>query len=113
MNVLQVIIMVSIFIILLVVVFKPVKSAFNLNPLPSCIVSVCVSALCVIGIRHFLGGSIEAVLLPYTAMAIAILAMLFFVFIGRYFRRPKDRLPDYTIHKDEVASADRKQLKRL
>jgi len=49
MNIFEVIAMVSIFIILLVVLFKPIKSAFNLDTFPSCVLSVCVSALCIIG----------------------------------------------------------------
>lgn len=112
MNVFQVIVMVPIFIILLVVVFKPLKSAFNLDTFPSCVLSLCVSALCIIGINHFLKGSIEVILLPYAAMAIAILLILLFSFIGKPFKGTKDRLSDYTVRKDNAAKTDNKGLKR-
>ena len=104
--------MAPIFIILLVVVFKPVKSVFNLETFPSCILSVCISALCVIGIRHSLKGLVEVILLPYAAMAIAILLILLFSFIGLHFKGMKDRLSDYTVRKDDAAKTGNKGLKR-
>ena len=93
-NNVEIIVMVPIFIILLVVVFKPTKTVFNLDTFPSCVLSVCVSALCVIGINHFLKGSIEVILLSYAAMAIAILLILLFSFIGLHFKGAKGRLSD-------------------
>ncbi len=112
MNVFQVIVMVPIFIILLTVVFKPVKSAFNLDTFPSCVLSVCVSALCIIGMSRFLKGSIEAILLPYAALAIAILLISLFLFIVKYFKGTKKRLSYHTACKDEVTQTDNKQLRR-
>ena len=112
MNVFQVIVMVPIFIILLVVVFKPIKTAFNFDTFPSCVLSVCVSALCVIGINHFLKGSIEVILLPYAAMAIAILLILLLSFIGLHFKGAKGHLSDYTVRKDDAAKTGNKGLKR-
>ena len=103
--------MVPIFIILLVVIFKPVKSAFNLDTFPSCVLSLCVSALCIIGMRHFLKGSIEVILLPYAATAIAILLISLFSFIGKHFKGVDGNLSDYTIRKDDVAQTDNKRLK--
>ena len=110
-NNIETIVLASIFLILLMVIFKPVKSAFNLNTFPSCVLSVCVSALCIIGMSRFLKGSIEVILLPYTAMAIAILLISLFSFIGKYFKEMNDRLPDHTIHKDDAAQTDNKRLK--
>ncbi len=112
-NNVEIIVMAPIFIILLVVVFKPIKTVFNLGTFPSCVLSVCVSALCIIGINHFLKGSIEVILLPYAAMAIAILLILLFSFIGLHFKRGKDRLSDYITHKDDAAKTDNKKLRRL
>lgn len=111
-NNVEIIVMAPIFVILLVVIFKPVKSAFNLDTFPSCVLSVCVSALCIIGINHFLKGSIEVILLPYAAMAIAILLISLFSFIGKPFQGTKDRLSDYTVRKDDAAKTDNKGLKR-
>jgi len=104
--------MAPIFMILLVVIFKPVKTAFSLDTFPSCVLSVCVSALCVIGINHLLKGSIEVILLPYAVMAILILTILLLSFIGQHFKGTKDRLSDYTLRKDDAAKTDNKKLRR-
>ncbi len=105
-NNIETIVLVPIFVILLVVVFRPIKSAFNLDTVPSCVLSVCVSALCIIGMSRSLEGSIEVVLLPYAAMAITILLILLFLFIGKHFKGAKDRLSDYAIRKDDAAQAN-------
>lgn len=105
-NNIETIVLAFIFVILLVVVFKPIRSAFNLDTFPSCVLSVCVSALCIIGMSRSLEGSIEVVLLPYVAMGIAILLMLVFLFIGKHFKGAKRRLSDYTIRKDITARAN-------
>jgi hypothetical protein len=105
-NNVETIVLAFIFVILLVVIFKPIKSAFNLDTFPSCVLSVCVSALCIIGMSRSLEGSIEVVLLPYVAMAIAILLISLFLFISKHFKRAKDRLSDYTIHKDDTAQTN-------
>lgn len=112
-NNVEIIVMVPIFIILLVVVFKPIKTAFNLDTFPSCVLSVCVSALCIIGINHFLKGSVEVILLPYAAMAIAILLILLLSFVGQHSKRAKDRLSDRAIRKNDAAQTDNKNLRRL
>jgi len=113
-NNVEIIVMVPIFIILLVVVFKPIKTAFNLDTFPSCVLSVCVSALCIIGMMHFLKGSIEVILLPYAAIAIAILLISLLSFIGQHSKGTKDRLSDYTVRKrkDDAAQTDNKKLRR-
>ena len=113
-NNVEIIVMVPIFIILMVVVFKPIKTAFNLDTFPSCVLSVCVSALCIIGINHFLNGSIEVILLPYAVMAILILLILLLSFIGPHSKGTKDRLSDYTVRKrkDDAAKTGNKGLKR-
>jgi len=111
-NNVEIIAMAPIFIILLIVLFKPVKTAFKLDTFPSCVLSVCVSALCVIGINHFLKGSIEVILLPYAAMAITILMILLLSFIGQHSKGTKDRLSDYTVRKDDAAKTGSKGLKR-
>jgi len=105
-NNIETIVLVPIFVILLVVVFKPIKSAFNLDTFPSCVLSVCVSALCMIGMSRSLKGSSEIILLPYAVMAIAILLILLFLFIGKHFKGAKNRLSDYTIRKDDAAQTD-------
>jgi len=99
----ETIVLAFIFVILLVVVFKPIKFAFNLDTFPSCVLSVCVSALCIIGMSRSLEGSPGIILLPYAALGIVILLILLFLFIGKHFKRAKGRLSDYTIRKDDAA----------
>ncbi|TKJ38321.1 MAG: hypothetical protein CEE38_06070 [Planctomycetes bacterium B3_Pla] len=105
-NNIETIVLVPIFVILLVVIFKPIRSAFNLDMFPSCVLSVCVSALCIIGMSRSLEGSLGIILLPYAALGIAILLILLFSFIGKHFKGAKDRLSDYTIRKDDTAQAN-------
>jgi len=111
-NNIETIVLVSIFVILLVVIFKPIRSAFNLDTFPSCVLSVCVSALCIIGMSRSLKGSLGIILLPYAALAIAILLISLFSFIGKHFKGAKDCLSDYTIHKNDAAQTNNKRLKR-
>ena len=111
-NSIETIVLVSIFVILLVVIFKPIRSAFNLDTFPSCVLSVCVSALCIIGMDRSLKGSLGIILLPYAALGIAILLILLFLFIGKHLKGAKDRLSDYTIRKDDTAQTNNKRLKR-
>ncbi len=105
-NNIETIVLVPIFVILLVVVFKPIKSAFSLDTFPSCVLSVCVSALCIIGMSRSLEGSSEIILLLYAALGIAILLISLFLFIGKHSKRAKDRLSDYTIRKDDDAQTN-------
>ncbi len=111
-NNIETIVLVFIFVILLVVIFKPIKSAFNLDTFPSCVLSVCVSVLCIIGMSRSLKGSLGIILLPYAALGITILLILLFLFIGKHFKGTKGRLSDYTIRKDDDAQTNNKRLKR-
>ena len=110
MNIFKVIMMAPIFIILLVVIFRTVSSAFDLGKIGSFFVSVCVSILAVIGMLHFLKGSIEVILLPYAVMAIAIFLISLFTFIGKHSKKTKERpAKDVTKYLSET---DKSQLKR-
>ena len=95
-NNIEIIVLLSIFVMLLLVIFKPIKSAFNLNTFPSCILSVCVSLLSVMGMFHFLGAgfgpnsvsekaggegtNLDFILLPYAALGITIVLLALYLF---------------------------------
>ncbi len=111
-NNIETIVLAFIFVMLLVVVFKPIRSAFSLDTFPSCVLSVCVSALCIIGMTRSLKGSFGIILLPYAALGITILLILLFLFIAKHFKGTKGRLSDYTIRKDDDAQTNNKRLKR-
>ena len=90
MNPAETIILAPIFIILLLVTYKAVGSAFSFGPAGTFTMSICVSLLSVIGISHCLKGSLEVILLPYTALAVAILLLLLLSFIGRHLAGAKE-----------------------
>lgn len=91
MNIFKVIMMAPIFVILLVVIFHTVSSAFGLGKIGSFFVSLCVSILAVIGMLHFLKGSIGVILLPYAALGIAIVLITLVSFFCRYLNKGKER----------------------
>jgi len=90
----ELIILTPIFIILVVVAFKSIRSALDYGNACSFVLAVCVSVLSVIGMRRCLAGAIEVVLLPYATLAIAILLMLFLLCIGMYVKGQRGRLSD-------------------
>lgn len=91
MNTVEIIIMTPIFIIILLVTYQAVKSAFNFGTAGTFTMSVCVSLLSVIGMGRFLKGSMDVILLPYAALGISILVLLvMFYFLG-YLKRLKER----------------------
>ena len=89
MNTVEIIILAPIFIIILLVTYKAVKSAFHFGTAGTFVMSVCVSALAVIGMSRF-KGSLEVILLPYAALAVAILVLLLLSFISRYLAGTKE-----------------------
>ena len=95
------------FVILFMAIIKPVQSAFKLGEFASYVLAASVSALGIIGIKQFLGGSIKVILLPYAAMAISILLALLVLFIGKHFKRTKKQWPNYNMGKDNCPKKKR------
>ena len=91
---LEILIAAPVFIILLITILQPIKQALHFSTTKSAILSVCVSALAIIGLNSHLRGSAEAILLPYTALAICILLILFLSFSGIISNRAKGQLFD-------------------
>jgi TRAP-type C4-dicarboxylate transport system permease small subunit len=89
-----------IFIILLVIIYQTVKQSQIFGTKKSAILSICVSTLATIGLNGHFKDSIEVLLLPYAAMAIAILSVLLFAFLYNLFKGAKTRLSDNNICKD-------------
>ncbi len=52
--------------------------------------STCASLLSIIGISHCLKGSLDVILLPYTALAVAILLLLLLSFIAKHLAGAKE-----------------------
>ncbi len=90
----ELIILTPIFIMLVVVAFNSIRSALNYGNAGSFVLAVCVSLLSVIGMHRCLVGVMEVVLLPYAALAIAIILMPLLLCIGRYVKSQRDRVSD-------------------
>jgi len=110
-NTFNILILAPIFIVVLVVAFKALQPALGFGRMHSFILAVCVSMLAVIGIVRYLGNSVEMLLLPYATLAIAILLLLLFSFISRFFRTSRDRSSRRTGGKN-IAKMNNKRLRR-
>lgn len=102
----EIIIMALIFVIILLVTYKAVKSAFNFATAGTFTMSVCVSLLSAIGVARYLKSSLNVILLPYAAMEVVILVLLLLSFIRRYpagakglFRHRSDKRKSLKGHK--------------
>ena len=91
-NYIETIVLISIFVVLLVVIFKAIESALGLGIVISCVLSVCVSTLCVIGMRGSFEDYHRAILLPYAALGISIILLMITFTVLKYFIRKKERL---------------------
>jgi len=100
------------FIILLVIIYQTVKQSDIFDTIKSAILSICVSVLATIGLNSHFKDSIRVLLIPYAAVAIAILAVLLFAFISKYFQRAKNLLSDYIMLKGDIAQIHNSRLKR-
>ena len=87
----ELIIMAPLFVILMMAIHKPAKATLNCGGMGSWLFSACISALAMIGINHFFKASLETILLPYAAMAIAIFAVLLFAFTDKQHKKTKER----------------------
>lgn len=94
MNVFKVITMVPIVIILLVVIFHTVWSVFDLDTFPSYVLSVCVSALCIIGMSRSMRGSLGIIMMSYTALGITMILMVLVSFFYRCLNKRREQSCD-------------------
>jgi len=105
----------AIFVVLFATILRALKEMSLFTPGTTVVVALCVSLLCLIGLHHFLVSGqdshavsgrasevtrqpgIEVILLPYAAMAIAILLCLLLLGISRIF--PVARQDEYPARK--------------
>jgi predicted permease len=106
-----IIIMTPIFIILFVVILQAIKSMLDLNETSSFVLAACVSMLSIMGIVRYLNDSLEVILLPYAAMAIAIILVLLISVIAKYFKDAKDHFSNRT-RKNTLSKYDDEKRKR-
>ena len=92
---------------------EPGKSAFNPGTFLSCVLSVCVSALCVIGMNHSLKGLPGTVLLPYAVLGIAILSVVLVSFFYRCLVKRRERSRSQMDKKERIKVDNRNIRKPL
>jgi len=91
------IVLVPVFVIVLIVSFQAISTGLRFDAVNSCIVSVCVAGLSVIGLIHYLGDSMNAILLPYAALAISVVIVLVLSFVCK----STNHLREYSRRSDE------------
>jgi energy-coupling factor transporter transmembrane protein EcfT len=85
------IILLPIFIILLVVIFRTIKDSLKFDAVGSLILSICVSVLATIGLNSSVKGTVGVVLIPYAALAICIFLAFLIAFLFKTHKKAKDR----------------------
>ena len=92
--------LVAIGVLLFVTILKVLREFSFFAGSTSVIASVCVTALCILGMREFLiGPGVRVILIPYTALALAILLLLFFRWGGQFIRYGRRESLNKTIKK--------------
>jgi len=97
-----------IFVILLVVIYRTIKGSLNYDAKWSLVLSICVSILATLGMNSvLLGKAAHPIQIPYAALGIFILCLLFIRLIG------SEKLDDWfwTIFKKDPPSAIDKKRK--
>ena len=87
-------VLLPIFIILLVVIFRTIKDSFKFDAAGSLILSICVSILATIGLNSNIKGTVGVILIPYATLAICILLAALIAFLFKTHKKAKDRFPD-------------------
>jgi len=101
-------ILLPIFIILLVIIFRTIKDSLKLDAAGSLILSICVSVLATIGLNSNIRGTIGVVLIPYATLAICILLAALIAFLFKTHKKAKDRFPT-TLKKNSQSDIDEKR----
>jgi hypothetical protein len=88
------IILLPIFIILLMIVFRTIKDSLKFDAVGSLILSICVSVLATIGLNNNLKGTVGVILVSYAALAICVILAVLGVFLLKSHKKAKNRLSD-------------------
>ena len=112
MDYLNVMILVPVFLILLVVIYHAIASMFD--TLGSCVLSVCVTLLCIIGMVSFWRdssstvGSFKTIVLPYAALAFTVLSVWILMLITKCYTAVRMRLVSRSLRKQTCEGRDRR-----
>ena len=75
------VVLASVFVVVLIVSFRAISTGLGFDTASSSILSICVSLLSIVGLVHYLGDSMDAILLPYAALAISVAFVLILSFV--------------------------------
>ena len=117
-NKINSLILLPIFIILLVVIFRTIKDSLKFDGSASIVFSICVSILATLALNSNLSGTTGTILIPYKALGICILVIVFLAFLFKGQKKgkdrqakPKDRLR-YNVDKPQINESDNDRMKR-
>lgn len=111
-NSIESLILLPIFAILLVIIFRTIKDSLKFNAASSLILSICVSALATIGLNGNIRGTMGVVLIPYATLAICILLAALIAFLFKTHRKAKDRFST-TFKKSPQPDIDEKRKYKI
>lgn len=101
-------VLLPIFVILLVIIFRTIKDSLKFDAAGSLILSICVSVLATIGLNSNVRGTVEVVLIPYAALAICIILAALIIFLLKTHKKSKDRFST-TLKKNPQPDIDEKR----
>ena len=84
------IILVPIFIILLLVIFRTIKDSLKFDAKASLVLSICASILATIGLNSNIKDMAGVILVPYTTLAICLLMAVLIAFLFKTHKKEKD-----------------------
>jgi predicted RND superfamily exporter protein len=112
-------ILLPIFIILLVVIFRVFKDSLKFEIVPSVILSICASALATLALNGHTKGTVGIVLIPYATLGIPILLAVLIAFLFKTIKKPEGEFPSrseknshYDINEKRRYKIDDDRIKR-
>ena len=104
-NSIESLILLPIFTILLVIIFRTIKDSLKFNAVGSLVLSICVSAIATIGLNSNTRETVEVILIPYATLAICIFLAVLIAFLFKTHRKAKDRFSN-TLKKNPPAGIE-------
>jgi hypothetical protein len=93
-NSIESLILLPIFIILLVIIFRTIKDSLKFNAAGSLVLSACITSLATIGLNSNIKGTVGVILLPYAALAVCIILAALIAFLFKTHKKAKERFSD-------------------
>lgn len=108
------VVLAPVFIVVLIVSFRAISTGLGFDTAGSSVLSICVSLLSVVGLVHYLGDSMDAILLPYAALAISVVFVLILSFVcknTKHLREYSQRCDERNVRFNEKGQRPRREKK--